>query len=165
MKNVFIITILLFGQMACKSDDSQDERNDTSKQDERNDTSKIAKIQELGKKYGIDVTIDEKATAMKKEGVSLTLEQIEAQFKMVADQKKQFAEEKKQIEALNEEVKSRKTSMLPNEYLKTLEKYPLVKQQVITQMGGNDGFEKYKKRLLAKDDSIVRLLKNNLKVK
>ncbi len=121
-----------------------------------------AKIQELANKYGVtlssDFTIDAKTVKRNSEGIYdfKELESfLENNFRMLADAKKLEKENNLQVAQMAEEVKNRK-ELLPSDYLKLLDKYPLVKQSCIQQQGGEAGFQLYKSRLFSKQDSVLK---------
>lgn len=117
----------------------------------------MTEVQNLAKKYGIELNFSSSPVSNgNKDFPKYDLKQLEEQFKMVADQKALFTEESKQIRALTEEINTNKQNLKVEEYFTVLEKYPLVKSQVIQQYGGKLGFEKLKTKLLAKEDSAKK---------
>jgi hypothetical protein len=150
-KTLVFITAILFLQIACKSEVNQKTQN-------QND---VEKIQALAKKYGLDMNITEIPITEKKMPV-MNIDDIEIQFKSMADEQKRQRESNKEVAQMAEEVKNRK-DLLPSDYLKLLDKYPLVKQSTIQQQGGEAGFKLYSNRLLSKQDSVLKAQRLKLK--
>jgi hypothetical protein len=152
MKKILIsLVAILFSQFACKSEMDQ-------KTQSQND---IAKVQALAKKYGLDINVTEIPITGRKLPIG-TLDGIESQFKMMAEAQESEKENNLQVAQMTEETKNRK-ELLPSDYLKILDKYPLVKQATIQQQGGEAGFKIYRSKLLAKQDSVQKIQRLMLK--
>lgn len=157
MKRILVLTISYL-LCSCSITDEKSVNEEVSQQD----------LEALAKKYGVELTttmLDQNSKNKKAQPVPLTREQIEKMFQDMAAYKKLEAESNNQVALLQKEmeVKMKSGKGGPTDYFETLEKYPLAKQQTIEQWGGKEGFEKYRRNLLSKEDSVKKISKLKLK--
>lgn len=150
MKKILVLTISYL-LCSCSIADEKRMNEEVSQQD----------LEDLAKKYSVEITtvLNQNSKDKKTQPVQLTKEEIEKMFQDIAAYKKLEAESNKQVALLKKEmeVKMKSGKGGPADYFETLEKYPLAKQQTIEQWGGKEGYEKYRKTLLAKEDSVKNI--------
>lgn len=144
---LFGITLLVWG---CKFTEQTDEGVSN-----REAVKAYEEVQKRAEKHGIKIT---KSTPEQAKNGVIVVKSPEEYKALVDDliKKKQEAEEiNKQVLALSEEMKvlMKNGGGGPTDYFNTLQKYPLVYAQTIQQYGGKEGFEKYRKTLLMKEET------------